>query len=199
MLDGIQATEVLRGVRGTEAVNRDALTRIIVSVSKLISDFPSIQEIDLNPILANASGATAVDALITVDFSPPKEIYRPTQDAIISAMNRIMKPSAVAVIGASDSEGKIGNSVMKNIINGGYEGELYPINPKADEILGKKAYKSVGDIPEDIDVAVFAVPAKFCVSAMKEVGEKGIPGAIMIPSGFAEAVSYTHLTLPTKA
>ena len=101
-------------------------------------------------------------------------------------MNRIMKPSAVAVIGASDSEGKIGNSVMKNIINGGYEGELYPINPKADEILGKKAYKSVGDIPEDIDVAVFAVPAKFCVSAMKEVGEKGIPGAIMIPSGFAE-------------
>jgi len=186
MLDGIQATEVLRGVRGTEAVNRDALTRIIVSVSKLISDFPSIQEIDLNPILANASGATAVDALITVDFSPPKEIYRPTQDAIISAMNRIMKPSAVAVIGASDSEGKIGNSVMKNIINGGYEGELYPINPKADEILGKKAYKSVGDIPEDIDVAVFAVPAKFCVSAMKEVGEKGIPGAIMIPSGFAE-------------
>lgn len=186
MLDGIQATEVLRGVRGTEAVNRNALTRIIVSVSKLISDFPSIQEIDLNPILANASGATAVDALITVDFSPPKEIYRPTQDAIISAMNRIMKPSAVAVIGASDSEGKIGNSVMKNIINGGYEGELYPINPKADEILGKKAYKSVGDIPEDIDVAVFAVPAKFCVSAMKEVGEKGIPGAIMIPSGFAE-------------
>ena len=107
MLDGIQATEVLRGVRGTEAVNRNALTRIIVSVSKLISDFPSIQEIDLNPILANASGATAVDALITVDFSPPKEIYRPTQDAIISAMNRIMKPSAVAVIGASDSEGKI--------------------------------------------------------------------------------------------
>ena len=105
MLDGIQATEVLRGVRGTEAVNRDALTRIIVSVSKLISDFPSIQEIDLNPILANASGATAGDALITVDFSPPKEIYRPTQDAIISAMNRIMKPSAVAVIGASDSEG----------------------------------------------------------------------------------------------
>ena len=186
MLDGIQAAEVLRGVRGAEAVNRDALTRIIVNVSKLISDFPSIQEIDLNPILANASDATAVDALITVDFSPPKEIYRPTQDAIISAMNRIMKPSAVAVIGASDSEGKIGNSVMKNIINGGYEGELYPINPKAEEILGKKAYKSVGDIPEDIDVAVFAVPAKFCVSAMKEVGEKGIPGAIMIPSGFAE-------------
>jgi acetyl coenzyme A synthetase (ADP forming)-like protein len=186
MLDGIQAAEVLKGVRGREAVNRDALKRIIVAVSELINDFPEIQEIDLNPILANASGATAVDALITVDFSPPKEVFRPSQEEIVESMTRIMKPRAVAVIGASDGEGKIGNSVMKNIINGGYAGELYPINPKADEILGKKAYKSVLDVPGDIDVAVFAVPAKFCTSAMKEVGEKGIPGAIMIPSGFAE-------------
>ena len=186
MLDGIQAAEVLRGVRGAEPVDRNALTRIIVNVSELINDFPEIQEIDLNPILANPTGATAVDALIAVDFSPPKEIYRPSQDAILAAMNRIMKPAAVAVIGASDSEGKIGNSVMKNIINGGYKGELYPINPKADEILGRKAYKSVKDVPGDIDIAIFAVPAKFCVAAMKEVGEKGIPGAIMIPSGFAE-------------
>ncbi len=186
MLDGIQAAEVLRGVRGAKPVDRGALTRIIVNVSELIDDFPEIQEIDLNPVLANPAGATAVDALITVDFSPPKVIYRPSQDDILSAMNRIMKPAAVAVIGASDTEGKIGNSVMKNIINGGYKGELYPINPKADEILGKKAYKSVKDVPGDIDVAVFAVPAKFCVAAMKEVGEKGIPGAVMIPSGFAE-------------
>ena len=186
MLDGIQAAEVLRGVRGAKPVDRGALTGIIVNVSQLIDDFPEIQEIDLNPVLANATGATAVDALITVDFSPPKEIYRPTQDEILSAMNRIMKPAAVAVIGASDTEGKIGNSVMKNIVDGGYTGELYPINPKADEILGLKAYKSVKDVPGDIDVAVFAVPAKFCVAAMKEVGEKGIPGAIMIPSGFAE-------------
>jgi acetyl coenzyme A synthetase (ADP forming)-like protein len=186
MLDGIQAAEILKGVRGAPPVDRAALSRIIVNVSELIDDFPEIQEIDLNPILVNPTGATAVDALIAVDFSPPKDIYRPTQDEILAAMNRIMKPAAVAVIGASDSEGKIGNSVMKNIINGGYKGELYPINPKADEILGLKAYKSVKDIPGDVDVAVFAVPAKFCVAAMKEVGEKGIPGAIMIPSGFAE-------------
>ena len=96
-------------------------------------------------------------------------------------MDRIMNPRAVAVIGASDGEGKIGNSVMKNIINGGYAGELYPINPKADEILGKKAYKSVKDVPGVIDIAVFAVPARFCAGAMEEVGQKGIPGAIMNP------------------
>ena len=186
MLDGIQAAEVLDGVRGSEAVDRNALADIIVNVSELIGDFPEIAEIDLNPVLAGAGGATAVDALIAVDFSPQKEMFRPSQEEIIAAMDRIMNPRAVAVVGASDGEGKIGNSVMKNIINGGYAGELYPINPKADEILGRKAYKSVKDVPGEIDVAVFAVPARFCAGAMEEVGEKGIPGAIMIPSGFAE-------------
>ena len=186
MLDGIQAAEVLDGVRGAEAVDREALADIIVNVSELIGDFPEISEIDLNPVLAGAQGATAVDALIAVDFSPQKEIFRPSQEEIVAAMDRIMNPRAVAVIGASEGEGKIGNSVMKNIINGGYAGELYPINPKADEILGRKAYKSVRDVPGEIDVAVFAVPARFCAGAMEEVGQKGIPGAIMIPSGFAE-------------
>jgi len=76
--------------------------------------------------------------------------------------------------------------VMKNLINGGYQGKIYPINPKADEILGHKAYASVKDIPGDVDVAIFAIPAKFVAAALTEVGEKKIPGAVLIPSGFAE-------------
>ena len=101
-------------------------------------------------------------------------------------MQRIMNPRSVAVIGASAEDGKIGNSVMKNLINGGYQGAIYPIHPKAQEILGRKAYPSVLDVAEEIDVAVFAIPAKFCAAAMDEVGRKKIPGAVMIPSGFAE-------------
>ena len=186
MLDGVAAAEILRGVRGAAAVHREALAEVIVNVSALVSDFPEIREVDLNPVLADAGGATAVDSVMTVDFTPQPEPYRPSRDEIVSAMQRIMNPKAVAVIGASDGEGKIGNSVMKNIINGGYAGALYPINPRAGEILGRKCYKSVKDIPEDVDVAIFAVPAKFCAAAMTEVGEKGIPGAVMIPSGFAE-------------
>ena len=186
MLDGIQAAEVLKGVRGAQPVDREALAAVIVNVSSLVNDFPEIQEVDLNPILARPDGASAVDTLISVSFEPRKEPYRPAQKDILAAMKRIMQPRSVAVIGASDSAGKIGNAVMKNLIDGGYAGEIYPINPKADEILERKAYKSVKDVPGDIDVAVFAVPAKFCIQALEEVGEKGIPGAIMIPSGFAE-------------
>jgi len=75
---------------------------------------------------------------------------------------------------------------MRNLINGGYQGEIFPINPKADEVVGKKAYKSITDVPADVDVAVFAVPAKFVAAALEECGTKGVAGAILIPSGFAE-------------
>jgi acetyl coenzyme A synthetase (ADP forming)-like protein len=186
MLDGIQAAEVLKGVRGADPVDREALASIIERVSQLVSDFPEIKELDLNPVFARKDGATAVDVRIVVDFAPSKPRFRPSQEEILVSMNRIMRPKAVAVIGASSEDGKIGNSVMKNLINGGYKGEIYPINPKSDEVLGKKCFKSVLEIPGDVDIAVFAIPAKFVPQALEEVGKKKIAGAIMIPSGFAE-------------
>jgi acetyl coenzyme A synthetase (ADP forming)-like protein len=186
MLDGIAAAEILRGVRGAAGVNREALAAMIVNVSELVADFPELSELDLNPVFATPAGATAADVRVVLDFKPPVVRYRPSQEVIVRQMNRIMKPDAVAVIGASAETGKIGNSIMKNLINGGYQGEIYPIHPSAPEILGKKAYKSVKDVPGTIDVAVFAIPAKFVAQALIEVGEKRIPGAVLIPSGFAE-------------
>jgi acetyl coenzyme A synthetase (ADP forming)-like protein len=186
MLDGIQAHEMLKGVRGSDPANRDAIANIIVNVSKLITDFPEIAEMDLNPVFATKGNAIAADVRIVVDFDPKPPRPRPNHDDIVRQMNRIMKPKAVAVIGASSETGKIGNSVMKNLINGGYKGEIYPIHPKADEILGKKVYKSVKDVPGEIDIAVFAIPANFVAAALTECGEKKVVGAILIPSGYAE-------------
>src|SRR5487761_1805006 len=187
MLDGIQAHDMLKGVRGGDPVSRDALADIIVKVSRLVSDFPEIVELDLNPVFATNKDAIAADVRIVVDFDyKPRPAPRSTEE-IVTAMNRIMQPKAVAVIGASAEDGKIGNSVMKNLINGGYKGGIYPIHPKAPEILGYKAYKSVKDVPGVIDTAVFAIPAKFVAGALVECGEKQIPGAVLIPSGFAEA------------
>jgi acetyl coenzyme A synthetase (ADP forming)-like protein len=186
MLDSIAAAEILRGVRGSEPVSREALASMIVNVSQLVADFPEIAELDLNPVFATGKGATAADVRVVLDFKPPVARYRPSQEEIVRQMNRIMKPDAVAVIGASAENGKIGNSIMKNLINGGYQGAIYPIHPSASEILGKKAYKSVKDVPGGIDVAVFAIPAKLVAQALIECGEKKIPGAVLIPSGFAE-------------
>ncbi len=186
MLDGIQAHEMLKGVRGSDPANRDAIADIIVKVSRLITDFPEIAEMDLNPVFATKDGAVAADVRIVVDFAPKPPRPRPNHDDIVRQMNRIMKPKSVAVIGASAENGKIGNSVMKNLINGGYQGEIYPIHPKAQEIMGKKVYKSVKDIPGEVDIAVFAIPASLVAGALIECGEKKVVGAILIPSGYAE-------------
>ena len=186
MLDGVAAAEILKGVRGADPVDRDALAAIIVGVSQLVADFPEIAEMDLNPVFATKSGAIAADVRIVVDWNPAPARFRPSHDDIVKSMNRIMKPDAVAVIGASAEDGKIGNSVMKNLINGGYKGKIYPITPKGGEIMGLTAYKSVKDVPGDIDTAVFAIPAALVAGALKECGEKKIAGAVLIPSGFGE-------------
>jgi acetyl coenzyme A synthetase (ADP forming)-like protein len=171
-------------------VNADALADVIRRLSDLVTDFPQISEFDLNPVFARADGASAADVRILLDNAEQTKPVRYSQEEILATMNRMMRPNAVAVIGASSEDGKIGNSVMKNLINGGYAGEIYPINPKADEILGRKAYKSIGDVPGDVDVAVFAVPAKFVPQALREVGEKNVPAAVLIPSGFAETGNH---------
>ncbi|WP_370963219.1 acetate--CoA ligase family protein [Amycolatopsis sp. cg9] len=186
MLDGIQAAEILRGVRGADPVDRDALAAVITGLGQLVTDFPQLSEVDLNPVLATPRGATAVDVRILVDPDAAKEPVRFTQEEILASMTRIMKPASIAVIGASAEAGKIGNSVMKNLVDGGYAGEIHPINPKATEILDRKAYASITDVPGDVDVAVFAIPAKFVPAALEEVGRKGAAGAILIPSGFGE-------------
>ncbi|MBK6006355.1 acetate--CoA ligase family protein [Ramlibacter ginsenosidimutans] len=186
MLDGIQAAEILKGVRGAKPVNREALQNTIVRVSQLVSDFPEISEMDLNPVFASDEGAIAADVRIVLNFKPKEARFRPDEKSVVASMNRIMKPKAVAVIGASNEAGKIGNSVMKNLINGGYQGKIYPVTPKGGEVMGLQAYKSVKDIPGEVDTAVFAIPAALVAGALKECGEKKIAGAVLIPSGFGE-------------
>jgi acetyl coenzyme A synthetase (ADP forming)-like protein len=186
MLDSIKAAQMLKGVRGSEAVDRAALADVIKRVSDLVGENPEISEMDLNPVFADPRGATAADVRILLDFDPAPLRQRFSQDEILAVMRRVMNPKAVAVIGASAEAGKIGNSVMKNLINGGYRGEIYPVNPKVDEITGRKAYASVAEIPGEVDVAIFAIPAPLVPGALEAVGKKGIPAAILIPSGFAE-------------
>ncbi len=185
MLDAIKAKQILAGVRGQGPVDRAAIAGIIEKVGQIVTDFPEIMELDLNPVLAHETGAIAVDVRMAVG-EPMVERYRPPHAEIVTAMNRILKPDSVAVIGASAEAGKIGNSVMKNLINGGYQGKIYPVHPKAEEIEGLKAYPSVKAIEGEVDVAVFAIPAAFVPGALRECGEKGVPGAVLIPSGFAE-------------
>ena len=106
--------------------------------------------------------------------------------ARLSALNRIFRPDSVAVIGASSTPGKIGYAIVENLKNGGYKGHIYPVNPKAEEILGLPCYKSLLDIEGDIDVVLVAIPAAFVAKIVPDAGAKNVAGLIVISSGFAE-------------
>ncbi len=95
-------------------------------------------------------------------------------------------PKGVAVVGASASPDKLGYAVLNNIIKYGYAGHIYPINPKAPEILGLQAYPSVKDIPGPVDLAVILVPNKAVPAVLEECGQRGIRGAVIITAGFRE-------------
>ena len=107
----------------------------------------------------------------------------------IGTLDAFFRPNSVAVIGASSNPTKLGHAVLKNLVEGGYEknGQVYPINQRADEILGLKVYSSVKEVPGTIDLAVIVIPYPYVPSILRECGEKGISAAIVISAGFREA------------
>ena len=105
---------------------------------------------------------------------------------VVNDLRRMFRPASIAVIGASREAGKVGYSVVKNIVEGGYRGGVYPVNPRATEILGLKCYPRVADIPGPVDVAIICVPAAIVPSLMAELGAKDVPVAVVLSSGFAE-------------
>lgn len=105
-------------------------------------------------------------------------------------MTGLFKPKSIAVVGASATPGKIGYTVLKNLIDSKYSGIIYPINPSGGEILGMKTYASILDVPEAIDAAAITVPAKFVPQVVEDCGKKGVKGLIIITSGFSEVGNH---------
>ena len=104
----------------------------------------------------------------------------------IKRLNPLFTARSVAIVGASSNPGKWGHIMLKNLINGGFQGNIYPINPESDELLGKKVYKTLEDVPETPDLAVIAVPPKTVLAAVQACTDKGIKAAVCITAGFAE-------------
>ncbi|MEM4718199.1 MAG: CoA-binding protein [Desulfurococcaceae archaeon] len=104
----------------------------------------------------------------------------------MSMLTPLLNPRSIAIVGASRTPGKIGYVILRNIIAYGYTGKIYPINPHADEILGYRAYPSILSVPEELDVAVVAVPAQEVPRIIEECGKKGVKVAVVITSGFSE-------------
>ncbi len=98
----------------------------------------------------------------------------------------LFEPKSIAVVGAARDENKIGYKILKNILSGGYRGKVYPINPQGGEILGLKAYRTIEEVKEPVDVASIVIPARFVFEAVKSCTRKGVKYLTIISSGFSE-------------
>lgn len=105
----------------------------------------------------------------------------------IGNLDALFKPHSVAMIGASASPGKLGHDILYNLIHAGFEGPIYPVNPKADQLLGLKVFKDIASLPAPPDLAVVVIPSRMVLGAIEECGKLGVRAAVVVTGGFAEA------------
>ncbi|MBF0202618.1 MAG: CoA-binding protein, partial [Desulfamplus sp.] len=101
-------------------------------------------------------------------------------------LDAIFSPKSIAVLGASTQKGKVGHDIFANILYGGYQGTLYPVNPKANSVLSVKCYKSITHIPDPVDLAMIILPPKLALMAVDECIAKGVKGIVIVSAGFKE-------------
>ena len=104
----------------------------------------------------------------------------------MNGLNAIFSPESVAIVGASNTPGKVGHDIFANILSGHYQGTLYPVNPKAKSILSVKAYPSITEIPDMVDLAIMILPPMASLAAIEEGIKKGIKGFVIVSAGFRE-------------
>ena len=107
-------------------------------------------------------------------------------DSSINPLDAIFAPKSVAVIGASTTPGKVGHDIFVNILKGGYTGTLYPVNPSARSIASVRAYKSLTEIPDEIDLGIVILPPKAALQSVQEAVAKGVKGIVIVSAGFRE-------------
>ncbi|MGA7878870.1 MAG: acetate--CoA ligase family protein [Desulfoferrobacter sp.] len=104
----------------------------------------------------------------------------------MNGLDAIFSPQTVAVVGASTTPGKVGHDIFSNILKGGYSGTLYPVNPHARSVLSVRAYPSVNEIPDELDLAIIILPPKLALESVKESVRKGVRGIVIVSAGFRE-------------
>lgn len=202
MLEEIKGASMLEGYRGQPAANKEQLARAIARLSELAIQFSEdIEELDINPLVVKGDRVIALDALIVLKVAEagvqPTQSYKAASYSESSGqtaagkekgydIRAVLEPRSIAVIGASSNPEKTGHVLLKNIIANGYPGAIYPINPKAGEILGHKAYPTILDVPGEVDVVFFLLPGEFVPTLFEDCKKKGVKAAVVIAAGFSE-------------
>ena len=187
MLESLKGKSILKGFRGSKPIDLEMLATAIVNIGTLGTDMAGKYEsVDFNPVVVYPDNYYVVDAKIILRTLPSDDsISKSVPDS--SYMDLFFNANSVALIGASPEAGKIGNSVLESLSKHQYKGKVYPVNAKGyPEIMGLKAYKSLSDISDAVDVVVVTVDLRFVPDLLKECGRKNIHNMVVISGGGKE-------------
>lgn len=190
MLAELRGSELLRGFRGSKPVDINAAARTLVKIGRLGVDHADyINSIDFNPVVvypkSNSKSHYVVDAKIILNDDIKKNSIskaRPNS----ADMEKFFTPKSVALVGASATKGKIGNSILDSLANYDYKGRVHPINPKAKKIFGRKCYPSVAEIPGKVDLVVISVDLSIIPPVLEDCAKKGVHSVVIVSGGGKE-------------
>lgn len=127
---------------------------------------------------------------VVMDISPTPDalaaLYERDRKAAASSIGRLLRPRSVAVVGASRTPGTVGHELVRNLVLGGFQGPVYPVNPTAAHIASLPCFPNISAVPGEVDLAIVAVPARAVLSVVDECGRKGVGGLVIVSSHFAE-------------
>ncbi|MCL5734808.1 MAG: acetate--CoA ligase family protein [Actinobacteria bacterium] len=183
LLHLIRGRKLLDEFRGAPAVDRGELAKVFGAIARIARDFPEVVEIDINPLLIEGGRPIAADALVILgqETRPvaPTRRFPPDLRAVFS-------PASVAIVGASNDLHKWGGSALRNLLDGGYPGTIFPVNPRGGVFFGVSAYLSLADLPEAPELALMAVGGSQVKGVLEECGRRGVRAAVVLAAGFAE-------------
>jgi 3-hydroxypropionyl-CoA synthetase (ADP-forming) len=187
MIDDLKGNKILKGFRGMPPVNLSMIAEALVNIGKFGTEMaPYYESIDFNPIIFYENEYVVVDAKILLREKPDLEVISKAQPES-EYLDLFFNAKSVALIGASPEPGKVGNSVLESLAKHEYIGKVYPVNAKGySEIMGLKAYKSLDEIPDRVDVVVVTVDLKFVPDLLRSAAKKGIHNFVIISGGGKE-------------
>lgn len=180
MLNELKGSKLLKGFRGSTPIDTNMVAKALVQIGKIgVENADYINSIDFNPVIVYPKSYFVVDTKIILNKELRKNSISKAKP-IITSMESFFTPKSVALIGASATPGKIGNSVLDALGKQDYKGKVYPINPKQKSILGIKCYPSLEAIKQKVDLVVVCVDLSACGPIMKTCAKKGIHSVVII-------------------
>ena len=186
MINELKGAKLLKGFRGSAPIDFNMLAKMLTQIGKLgVENADYINSIDFNPVVVYPKSHYVVDAKIILNKQIKTNsisMAKPNKEH----MEKFFTPKSVALVGASATPGKIGNSILDSLVNYDFKGTVYPINPKADKIFDHKCYPTVAAIPGNVDLVVISVDLSITAPVLEDCAKKNVHSVVIVSGGGKE-------------